>query len=48
MARTCDEYNSVVATYFVGTQQYHYVFKLGYLIAQVDKKPKIKRLKSLT
>ncbi len=29
-------YNGVVANYFIGTQQYHYVLKLGYVIARAD------------
>jgi hypothetical protein len=33
---------------FVGTQQDHYVFKLEYLIVQVDGKVKVGRLKTLT
>jgi hypothetical protein len=40
-------YNNVFATYFVGTQQDHYVFKSGYVIAQVDGKAIIKILEAL-
>jgi hypothetical protein len=41
-------YNGVAATYFVGTQQDQYVFKLGCMIAQADRKAKVGRLKTLT
>jgi hypothetical protein len=33
MAGAWDGYNSVVATYFVSTQQDHYILKSRYLIA---------------
>jgi hypothetical protein len=33
MARALEWYNGVVATYFVSTQQDHYIIKSGYLIA---------------
>jgi hypothetical protein len=41
-------FNGVDATYFVGTHQDHYVFKLGYLIAQANGKVRAGRLKALT
>jgi hypothetical protein len=41
MARALKGYNGVVTTYFVGIQQDHYIFKLGYLIAQVDGKARV-------
>jgi len=47
MVGAWDRYNSVVATYFVSMQQDHYVLKLGYLIAQANKKAEVKRLKAL-
>ncbi len=47
MAGAWEGYNGVITTYFVGTQQDHYVFKLGYLIAQANKKAKVERLKTL-
>ncbi len=40
-------YNGVAVNYFIGTRQDHYVFKLGYVIAQVDKKVKVVRLETL-
>jgi hypothetical protein len=44
MAGTWEGYNDVAATYFVGTQQDHYVLKSRYSIAQIDKNAKLKRL----
>jgi hypothetical protein len=44
MARALEGYNGVVATYFVGFQQDHYILKLGYLIAQANGKAKVKKL----
>jgi hypothetical protein len=40
-------YNGVDVNYFIGTRQDHYVFKLGYVIAQADKKVKVVRLETL-
>jgi hypothetical protein len=48
MVGAWDRYSSVVATYFVGTQQDHYVLKSGYLIAQANKKAEVEKLKTLT
>jgi sorbitol-specific phosphotransferase system component IIA len=48
MAGAREGFNGVYATYFVGTQQDHYVFKLGHLIAQADGKVRAERLKTLT
>jgi hypothetical protein len=48
MARSREGYNNIVATYFGSTQQDHYVLKSGYLIAQIDRKAKVERLKTLT
>ncbi len=44
MARTLEGYNGVVATYFVSTQQDHYILKLGYLMAQTNGKARVRRL----
>jgi hypothetical protein len=44
MARAVEGYNGVVATYFVGFQQDHYIFKLRYLIAQANGKARVRRL----
>jgi hypothetical protein len=47
MPRAWEGYNGVVATYFTRTQQNHYVFKLGYVIAQVDGNARVIRLETL-
>ncbi len=44
MARTLEGYNGVVATYFVGFQQDHYIFKSGYLSGQSNGKAKVRIL----
>jgi hypothetical protein len=48
MAGTWERYHGVATTYFAGTQQDHYVFKLGCMIAQADRKAKVRRLETLT
>jgi hypothetical protein len=40
-------YNGVAVNYFIGTRQDHYVFKLGYVIAQADEKVKVVKLETL-
>jgi len=47
MARAWEGFNGVVATYFSSTHKEHYVFKLGYVIAQADGKAKVERLEGL-
>ncbi len=47
MVGAWEGYNGVVATYFTITQQDHYVFKSGYVIAQINKKAKVKILEAL-
>jgi hypothetical protein len=47
MAGAWEGYNGVATTYFADTQQDHYVFKLGYLIAQANEKEKVERLETL-
>jgi hypothetical protein len=44
MARALERYNGVVATYFVNTQQDHYIIKSGYLIAQANGNTRVRRL----
>ncbi len=44
MARTLEGYDGVVATYFVSTQQDHYILKSRYLMAQANGKARVRRL----
>jgi hypothetical protein len=48
MAGAQEGFDGVDATYFVRTQQDHYVIKSRYLIAQVNGKVRVRRLKTLT
>lgn len=41
-------YNLIVATYFIGSGHEHYIPHLGHLIAKIDGKRKVTKLKSLT
>jgi hypothetical protein len=48
MVGTQKGYNGVATTYFASMlQQEHYIFKLGYVIAQVDGKAKVGKLETL-
>jgi hypothetical protein len=47
MAGSWEGYNSLDATYFVGTQQDHYVFKSRYLIAQAYGKARARRFRNI-
>jgi hypothetical protein len=40
-------YNNVATTYFIGTQQDHYVLKLGYVITQANGHTRVGRLIAL-
>jgi hypothetical protein len=43
-----ESYNLIVATYFIGSEHEHYIPCLGHLIAKIDGKRKVTRLKKLT
>jgi hypothetical protein len=43
-----ESYNPIVVTYFIGSEHEHYIPCLGYLIAKVDGKQTVTRLKTLT